>query len=233
MNRRSDYPPITVVLLLALTILYIFSSLVFDPSGGGAWRRFFDGSSVPVLAALGGNARVLTLEQNEFWRVITAALLHGSVVHLAMNGLSLWNLGRQLERLQGWQELLFAFVITGLSGSVMSTFFGNPQAISIGASGAIFGLLGFLISVGTRDFSALQQQLVRNGSMVLIALVLPALIPNVDHWGHIGGVFGGLVLGFLYRNPPLQARQIMGFSSAIVLVAGAAMIIWQGFQLGF
>ncbi len=238
MIRRPNWnsqqtPPITLVLLIIMAILYLLSASVFDQNGGTTWQRFFDGSSVLVLAELGANAKVLTLDQNEFWRLLTATLLHGSVVHLAMNGFSLWNLGSQLELGIGWQELLFAFLITGLSGSGMGAFFGNPLAISIGASGAIFGLLGFLVSVGTRDLRGLQRQISKNGSMVAIALFLPMLIPNVDHWAHIGGVASGLVLGFLYRHPPLAVRQLLGFSSAALLLAGAAWIVLKALQIGF
>jgi membrane associated rhomboid family serine protease len=238
MIRRPNWndqrtPPITLVLLVVMAILYLLSASVFDQSGGTVVQRFLNGSSVSVLAELGANAKVLTLDQNEFWRLLTATLLHGSVVHLAMNGFSLWNLGTQLEFGIGWQELLFAFVITGLSGSGMGAFFGNPVAVSIGASGAIFGLLGFLISVGTKDLRGLQRQISKNGSMVAIALFLPMLIPNVDHWAHIGGVASGLVLGFLYRNPPQPIRQLLGFSSGLVLLAGAGMIVFQALQIGF
>ena len=162
--NNNQTPPVTLVLLLALTTLYLLSSSVYEQAGVSLWQRFFDGSSVPVLAELGANAKVLTVEQNQWWRLLTATLLHGSIVHLAMNGFSLWNLGSQLELGFGWQELLFAFVITGLSGSAMGAFFGNPIAVSIGASGAIFGLLGFMISVGTHDLNGLQRQLSKNGS---------------------------------------------------------------------
>ncbi len=237
MNRESNFqvttPPVTFVLLLVLTVLYLLSCMVFDQQGSTVWERFFNGSSASVLAEVGANARILTIDQNEFWRLLTATLLHGSVVHLVMNGFSLWNLGRQLEQGIGWQELLFAFVVTGLSGSGMGALFGQPNIVSIGASGAIFGLLGFLVTVGTRNWDGLQRQLSKNGSMVAVALILPMLIPNIDHWAHIGGVASGLVLGFLYRNPPIVIRQVLGFSSGAVLLAGTGMIVMQALRIGF
>jgi rhomboid protease GluP len=232
--NNNQTPPVTFGLLLGLTMLYLLSGLVFDVNGvAGVWQRFFDGSSAPLLAELGANARVVTLDSGEYWRLLTATLLHGGFVHLLMNGFSLWNLGRQLEQSIGWQELLFAYVVTGLSGSLLSALFGEPRVVSIGASGAIFGLLGFLISVGTRDLNGLQRQLSRNASMVVVALLLPALIPNVDHWGHIGGVASGLVLGFCYRHPPQSVRQLLGISSALVMLAGAGMIVFQALRVGF
>ena len=232
-NNQANTPPVTFVLLLVLTALYLLSAMVFDANSASAWQRFFNGSSVPVLAELGATARILTLDQGEYWRLLTATLLHGSFVHLAMNGFSLWNLGRQLEQSIGWQELLFAFLVTGLSGSAMGAFFSDPRVISIGASGAIFGLLGFLVTFGARDIAGLQRQFSRNGSMVAVALILPALIPNVDHWAHIGGVASGLVLGFCYRNPPQVIRQGLGFSSGAVLLGGAVMVVVQALRLGF
>jgi rhomboid protease GluP len=219
-RRSSGNPTITTALLIGLSALYLLSALL----GGADWSQFISGVSAAGLAEIGGNARVLSADRGEWWRLITATLLHGSVVHLVMNGFALWNIGAQLEEGIGWQELLFAYVVTGISGSAMSTFFGNPVAVSIGASGAIFGLLGFLVAHGTRNMAELTRQLSRNGSTLVIALLIPFLIPNVDNWAHIGGVSSGLIMGYLYRNPPTFWRTVFGYGSAIILILGAAQI---------
>jgi rhomboid protease GluP len=216
----GNNPPVTTALLIALAALYFLSALL----GGADWAQFINGVSAAGLAEIGGNARVLSADRGEWWRLITATLLHGSIVHLGMNGFALWNLGSQLEEGVGWQELLFAYVVTGISGSVMSTYFGNPVIVSIGASGAIFGLLGFLVAHGARNMDELTRQLSRNGSTLVIALLIPFLIPNVDNWAHIGGVSSGLVMGYLYRNPPAFWRNIFGYASALVLALGALQI---------
>ncbi|MFN3267139.1 MAG: rhomboid family protein [Deinococcales bacterium] len=230
----NETPPATFGLLLGLFALYLLSCLVLDSfSNGEAWQRFLNGSSAPALNELGANARFVTLDGREYWRLLTATLLHGGFVHLLMNSFSLWNLGRQLEQSIGWQELLFAYVVTGLSSSLLSALFGEPRVVSIGASGAIFGLLGFLISFGARDFFDLKDQISRNASIVLVALLLPAFIPNIDHWGHIGGVASGLVLGFCYRYPLQGVRQLLGISSGVLLLAGAGMIVAQALRVGF
>jgi rhomboid protease GluP len=216
----SGNPSVTIALLSGLAALYLLSALL----GGADWSQFINGVSAAGLAEIGGNARVLSAEQGQWWRLITATLLHGGIAHLVMNSFALWNLGSQLEEGIGWRELLFAYVVTGVSGSMMSTFFGNPVVVSIGASGAIFGLLGFLVAHGARNINELTRQLSRNGSTLVIALLIPFLIPNVDNWAHIGGVSSGLVMGYLYRSPPAFWRNIFGYGSALVLLLGALQI---------
>jgi rhomboid protease GluP len=216
----GNNPPVTTALLIALAALYLLSSLL----GGADWMKFINGINSDGLALVGANSQAMTLGKGEWWRLLTSTLLHGGIVHLLINGFSLWNLGSQLEEGIGWQELLFAYVVTGLSGSLMSALFGNPFIVSIGASGAIFGLLGFLVAHGTRNMNELTRQLSRNGPNLLIALLLPFFIPNIDNWAHIGGVSSGLVMGYLYRNPPAFWRNIFGYASALVLALGALQI---------
>jgi rhomboid protease GluP len=218
--NRNRPTPVTFALLAGLSALYLLSLA----PGGMNLNSFINGPMVRDLAQVGGNARILSIEGGEFWRLLTATLLHGGFVHLLMNGLALWNLGGQLEEFVGGDEVLFAFVVTGIVGSLFSTFLGNPQVLSIGASGAICGLFGFICAVGTHTLGQLFSQVQRNAINIVLLLGLGFIIPNVDNWAHIGGLVSGLALGYVYRRPARGVRTWLGVGSAAVLLYGAYLI---------
>ena len=218
--RRSRPTPVTFALLGGLAALYVLSCI----PGGLSLASLINGPSVPELVQVGGNARDLTFTEMELWRLLTATLLHGGFVHILMNSLALWNLGGQLEEVAGGEEVLLAFVVTGIVGSLASACFGNPQIISIGASGAICGLFGFICAVGTRNVGQLFEQLRRNVMNIVLLLGLGFIIPNVDNWAHIGGILSGIALGFFYRPQSRDRRRVLGVLSAAVLVYGAYRI---------
>ena len=210
----------TFALLGGLAALYALSCI----PGGLSLASLINGPGVPELVQVGGNARDLTFNNLELWRLLTATLLHGGFVHILMNSLALWNLGGQLEEIVGGEELLLAFVVTGIAGSLASALLGNPQIISIGASGAICGLFGFICAAGTRNVQQLLEQLRRNVMNIVLLLGLGFIIPNVDNWAHIGGILSGLALGFFYRPQSLNRRRVLGGLSAAALVYGAYRI---------
>lgn len=217
---RSSGAPVTMTLLGGLALLYALSCI----PGGLSLASLINGPGVPELVQVGGNARDLTFGNLELWRLLTATLLHGGFVHILMNSLALWNLGGQLEEVAGGEEMLLAFVVTGIVGSLASAFFGNPQIISIGASGAICGLFGFICAVGTRNLNQLLEQLRRNVVNIVLLLGLGFIIPNVDNWAHIGGILSGIALGYFYRPQSRDRRRVLGVLSAAVLVYGAYRI---------
>lgn len=220
MQMRSRAAPVTMTLLAGLAVLYVLSCI----PGGLSFSSLINGPSVPELVQVGGNARDLTFGNLELWRLLTATLLHGGFVHILMNSLALWNLGGQLEEVVGGEEVLLAFVVTGIVGSLASAFLGNPRIISIGASGAIVGLFGFICAVGTRSLAQLLEQLRRNVMNIVLLLGLGFIIPNVDNWAHIGGILSGLALGYFYRPQSRDRRRVLGVLSAAVLVYGAYRI---------
>ena len=133
----------------------------------------------------------------EYWRLITPIFLHGSLLHFFFNMYALYNLGREVESFIGPVRFALLFFYSGVAGSVFSLLFTpNP---SVGASGAIFGLIGaqavFLYRhrqlFGERGRRGLQQ-------IIVIALINLAigLQGNIDNWAHLGGLLGGLAGGW-------------------------------------
>ncbi|NJK44225.1 MAG: rhomboid family intramembrane serine protease [Pleurocapsa sp. SU_196_0] len=108
---------------------------------------------------------------------------------------------------------------------LLSATFGPSNVVSIGASGAIFGLLGFLVTNGTHNLQQVSSQLRRNASNLILMLGIGLLIPGIDNWGHAGGLLSGLVLGYAYRRPSRGTRTTLALASAAVLAFGAYTIV--------
>jgi membrane associated rhomboid family serine protease len=219
-NVFSSYP-LTIGLLGLLAVLYILEASY----GGFNFANIGIGASIDALIKYGGNAHILVVNQSQWWRLLTATLLHGSLAHIIMNSFSLWNLGRSLEKYFGRETLLTVFVMTGIASSLSFALFGSKDTISIGASGAICGMLGFLISHGARNLEELTTQIKRNWINFALLFVIGFAIPNVDNWAHGGGVLAGILLGLIYPKFPRSIRINLGRLSGVLLLSSATWIL--------
>jgi rhomboid protease GluP len=139
------------------------------------------------------------IETGEYWRLLSAVFLHLSLAHLLSNMLSLWIMGRVAERFYGHAVFLALYLLSGAAGNAVSHKFG-PQAVSIGASGAIFGIMGaILVLFATRRSDPQLRQ--ASGFIIPMAAVQTAVnfIPGfgegrVDTAGHLGGLAAGLIV---------------------------------------
>lgn len=163
-----------------------------------------------VLSRLGAEVPE-RIRQGEWWRLLSATVLHGSVMHIFMNSLVLWNLGTFMERLLGWGRFLTLYVLSGLLGSVLGTLLAPllKFGLSVGASGALFGLIGASAVLAFRPPAGMPELLVqnlkKNATTNLIINVLVSLLPNIDWTAHLGGALVGglLVLAGIVRLAPL------------------------------
>ena len=161
-----------------------------------------------ALVAMGGRQVQLVLAEHEWYRMLSSALLHGGLLHLALNSLCLWMGGRILENMVGRSWLLALFLIGTLGGSLMSLVTLDPLTVSTGASGAIMGLcaaafvLSFRLStIDGRD--AIQR--------ALLGTLIPSLLPlfsGVNYGGHFGGAIAGTLAGLvLLKSWPQESLQ--------------------------
>jgi membrane associated rhomboid family serine protease len=163
--------------------------------------------------------------QHEYWRMLTAMFLHGSIPHLGFNMYALWIFGPALERRFGPLRYLALFVAAGLWGSAGALIL-QPDGYTLGASGAIFGLMGAFVAIakvqGARDLGGV-------GAMIAINLVFTFAIPGISIGGHLGGLAGGLVCGAAYE---LIARRTRGATTQaaglLVAIALAAVAVAAG-----
>jgi rhomboid protease GluP len=183
--------PVTATLLLAIGVMFALEVL----NGGSDNPR--------VLLALGANFPPLVM-QGELWRLVACMFLHVGLMHLLLNGWALFQIGSLFELLIGSLPMAGVYFATGIAASLASVVWTNN--LSAGASGAIFGLLGALITFLLRRRRALLPQgrgLL--GQLVLwagINVVLGFNIPSIDNAGHLGGFASGLLLGLLLRPRP-------------------------------
>ena len=198
--------------------------------------NLFDGMSPtqPTSAELfawGANSATAVVRDGEYWRLLSATALHGGVLHLGLNMFALWDAGRRVCRWFGNGQFLLIYLAAGLAGSALSLHFSSQQAVSVGASGAVFGVLGALL-VGVYQHRAsvpkamATQLLTSQGVFVLIMLGQGFARPGIDNAAHVGGLVMGALLAWLLvelideraSRGLRQRRQVMAVGATVLLV---------------
>ncbi len=135
-----------------------------------------------------------SIRDGQYYRLLTGIFLHGSIWHIFFNCYALYVIGSQIESFLGKPKYIIIYFFSGIMGSLFSMIFGGSTP-SIGASGAIFGLMGALLYFGYyyRVYlgNVLKSQII---PLILFNLVLGFLLPGVDNFGHIGGLLGGVLI---------------------------------------
>ena len=194
------------------------------------------------LAHWGANVGPYTLS-GQWWRLVTYMFLHGGIMHIAFNMWCLWDLGALCESLYGRWTFAAIYFITGFSAGLASVAW-NPGVLSVGASGAIFGLAGALIASFYLGEFSLPKVALRGTlrSLVFFAgfnLFFGQVVGGIDNAAHIGGLVSGLILGALiaraapeHDNP---ARRFVVLAVVALAVAGAAVGVqhWRGGSVRF
>lgn len=182
---------VTIVILIANVVIWIALELA-----GGSTNSY-------VLLRYGALYEPLVMA-GEVWRFISSAFLHIGIFHLLINSYTLYNLGTFIENYFGQTKLIATYVITAICAGIFSLIFNN--GISAGASGALFGLVGLILGnhwakkVYTFDLPIDERQLI---PFVFINLYYGFVMPNIDNAAHIGGLLGGIALGYLF-DPSLS-----------------------------
>lgn len=163
------------------------------------------GSSNVTYLILGANYAPL-VKNGEIFRLITYAFLHGSIIHLVVNMYSLFIVGRQIENNFGKVRLLIIYFISALSGGLLSALFSD--GISIGASGAIFGLLGALLYFGLHFRLYLTDALISKIiPIIILNLLIGFTVTGIDNACHIGGLIGGFLASMAVGVPEVDNKK--------------------------
>jgi rhomboid protease GluP len=183
------------------------------------------------LLAWGANSAASVVEDRQYWRLLTATFLHGGFLHLALNMLGLWEAGRQLNRLHGNFQFLLIYLASALTGSALSLHFSAQQSVSVGASGAVFGVLGALLVAvyqhrgqipGVTSKNVMSSQ----GVFLAYALVQGFSKQGIDNAAHVGGLIAGCVLAWvLTEKIAAVATPARRLSTAVIgtLLSGVAV----------
>jgi len=173
---------------------------------------------------------LIGVAEGEWWRLITSAFLHGSILHLGFNMLMLYWIGAPIEEAIGRARFLILYLVSGLAGAAGALLLTDPQDITVGASGAIFGMLGAaLVFERQRTFVLGGSAL----SIIVLNLVLTFAVPNISIGGHLGGLvggaLGGLALSRFGRAHVVYGRPgLMGFAGLVAVgIASVLLAYWR------
>lgn len=176
-----------------------------------------------VLYNFGAKFNLAIVLGGEWWRLFTSMFLHIGFMHLAFNSIALYYLGIAVERMFGHQRYLILYIVAGLVGSVASFAFSNPQGLSAGASGAIYGLFGALLYFGLRRKDLFFQTMGRDILMILgINLALSLAVSSIDLFAHLGGLVGGFFAAMMVGLPQFgREPSRRGIALLILIVLSA------------
>jgi membrane associated rhomboid family serine protease len=219
--RSAPSAPVVTQALIGINIaVFIAETATGAPLSGGG------GGTVFNKGALFGP---LIVHQHEYWRIVTSGFLHDGILHIAFNMFFLWVMGTVLEPAIGRVNFLAVYLTSLIAGSFGALLF-QPDAVTVGASGACFGVLGALIVVArARGIPIWQSGL---GVVLLINIVFSLSVRGISIGGHLGGLIGGLIAGVLIvevaerrDNQPLALAgcllvAVISFAGAIA-VAGS------------
>jgi membrane associated rhomboid family serine protease len=220
-------PVITTALVAINVAIYVVSSL-----GAGLTEPSFRVQLDYAVIGRGfhGSTGLIGVAEGEWYRLVTGGFLHGSLLHLGFNMFVLWVLGKQLEPALGRLGFTAVYFSSMLAGS-LGVMLLEPEALTVGASGAVFGLFGYaVVAQYARGINPLQTGL---GAIIALNLVFTFVVPGISIGGHVGGLLGGFVAGLLHDvvRPRLGAPAAVGVSLVAalgVVCAVAAVAVANG-----
>jgi membrane associated rhomboid family serine protease len=224
--RRVSYEgqgALVTKILIGINVLVFLITLAQGSSLGQTSGSLFEKGALFVSSPFypGG------LADGEWWRLITAAFLHASLIHLAFNMLVLWFVGAPVEQAIGRGRFLAIYIVSGLAGSAGAILF-SPHAVTVGASGAIFGIFGAaLVLEAQRNYVLGGQAL----GLIAVNLIFTFAIPNISVGGHIGGLIGGalsmLAFSRLGRTHGIYGRPgVLGIAGVIAVGVASVLVAY-------
>lgn len=206
-GRIVDRPRVTYGIIAINLTVYVAGILL---ASAGAANLLADFGMWPVGIALLG----------EWWRLLTAAFLHAGLLHIGFNMYVLYVLGPPLERAFGAGRFLTLYLMAALGGSVASYATSAPNTLSVGASGAVFGLMAAHLVVGKRFRRDISQVAILLAINVAIGFVLP----NIDWRAHLGGAAVGAAIAFVMAYAPRANRTLIQILGTLAVLAVLVLI---------
>lgn len=216
----SQYGPFVTFALIGINVGLYFLELLLGGETNGTGNWIYE-HGVLVSQWIFQPPDIVGVAEGEWWRLITATFLHYGPIHLGMNMLVLWFIGPALEDYLGHGRYALLYVVSGLAGSAGALLL-SPNNLTVGASGAIWGLMGAALVLEARRIYVFGGQAL---GLVVLNLAFTFLIPGISIGGHIGGLIGGAlaILAFtsLRRMPILATLAVAGVGALSVAVAVA------------
>ena len=229
------FPAGPSVSLLLVSANVLLMGAVVLAAGGGTEGGLAALWSPPgkVLYVLGAKWTA-AIADGEWWRLVTAGYLHGGLIHLGMNCLALTTLGPLIEEAFGGRRLFILYSVSNV-GALATSAYLHPGQLSIGASGAIYGLLAFAVVFGKWRGGPQGRALAAHLSQWLIYGVIMFFIPGIDSMAHLGGGLTGAALAFVLdpgepHAPAARAGLSIATAACLVLTVGAFVEMMLAYQ---
>lgn len=185
-KKREELGLVTIIIIVINILAYLLTGYLSN--------NIFD-ADINVLIRLGAKYNPL-ITGGEYYRLITAGFLHGGIIHLVLNMVALYSIGPVVEKYFGKLKYIIIYAFSLILSSYASYLL--SKSVSIGASGAIFGLLGSLLIIGLTDRKRNYLGFVKNIlNVIIINLIIGFTIPNIDNYGHLGGLLGGALITYV------------------------------------
>ncbi|MGB7727562.1 MAG: rhomboid family intramembrane serine protease [Candidatus Acidiferrum sp.] len=227
----GGHAPVTTALLILNVIVFaaeIMGTMHAGKMGGLSILWGMDGETLYRLGACYGPAIFVG---HEWYRLVTAMFLHGGLIHIGFNMIVLLDIGPMVEEVYGSARYLFLYLVMGIAGYVLSALAGH---FSVGASGAILGIIGLLIAITTKRGGTQMKELrSRLISWVVTIFALGFLVGGLrtDNWAHFGGLAAGFLLGKVFADrlpePGRERTQAyaLGWLAGVVIIASFALMV--------
>lgn len=207
----------------AVVAIQVIVFLIMTIAGGS--------TNSSVLIEFGARVSVL-IQDGQWWRLITPVFLHIGLMHLAVNSVTVYFIGTQIEMLFGHWRFAIIYFVTAITGNVASFVF-LPNTISAGASTAIFGLFGAFLMLGESFRNNLYIRAMSRQFLIFVVmnLAFDLFSPGIDIYGHIGGLFGGFLMGYVVGAPRIgKTNLIKRFLSGIILLVAIVLFYSMGMR---
>jgi membrane associated rhomboid family serine protease len=209
--------PVTKGILIINIFMYVLTLLF---SGNTFLKSLWVGGDVQTLIRAGASLGIY-VEQGQYYRLVSSLFLHGGLLHLFFNSYALYLFGTIVESVFGSHRFAVVYFISGLVGAILTQVF-YPSVVSVGASGAIFGLIGLLFASGLRKNNPKRLTPVTGSAllpMIIMNLLLGFTVPGINNIAHIGGLATGFISGFILKPFEIPSKIRVYFWNAAALIS--------------
>jgi membrane associated rhomboid family serine protease len=220
MRDMSAGPQLTYTLIVINVIAFLAEGgrvFTFGGGEGGTLIRkgaVLGSSDNPLLAGEG-------VAHGQLWRLVTGGFLHENLLHIGFNMYILYILGMQLEPVLGRLRFGVIYAVSLLTGS-LGALIVSPHAVTIGASGAVFGIMGaFAVELRARRMPLMRGGFGGIGGLILINLIFSFTFPGVSWGGHLGGLIGGALAALLLQLGERRRLRALALAGCAVIAAAA------------
>jgi membrane associated rhomboid family serine protease len=187
---------ITRFLIVVNVLAYLWE---LSAGGPDSARVLYGAALVPAVV----------LQDHQWWRIITGGFLHSGLIHIGVNMMSLWFLGRFIEYALGSWRMLLVYMASLIVSGLGVVYLSNPMTPTLGASGAIFGLFGALFAIGFKLGKPGMELVRSNIGILVINLIITFAVPVISWQAHVAGLLAGFVLTYAIYYPPRRVAPVV------------------------